>query len=296
MQTFLGGHNGDIYLSGPTSLLMYPRQVNKKSFYTLSSKSQDRLGRLQMEEPEEDIFIADSEANRLVLVTFSKSSGEKIIKEYKMFNRKSLLKPEGMCLLKVPDAETLVVFSDSGHNRIKILEPQTGRIKTLCGTGLKGYKNGVGFRSMFNKPTSLCVVGKDESRSIMVADVGNHCIRQIKFNNNSNGSNTKPLTAKYIFSGRCTVEVTTVLGRGTKRGFLDGTGRQQTMLNSPSKLSMINSSTFLISDSGNSCLRLAFRNPGYEEYTLTTILSDDIDKACINGTGTKEEELLRHTI
>jgi hypothetical protein len=52
----------------------------------------------------------------------------------------------------------------------------TGMISTLAGLGIAGYRNGSGRDAQFDAPSSLCV---DTNGNIYVADTGNHCIRRV---------------------------------------------------------------------------------------------------------------------
>ena len=97
---------------------------------------------------------------------------------------------------------SLLVVCDSGHNRIKLVfvpalkeyrarrdnfssgqvnkdvfsieEP--GTVLTLAGNGKKGMQNGPAAKATFNRPSAVCVAADG---SLIIADAGNHCLRQI---------------------------------------------------------------------------------------------------------------------
>ena len=95
---------------------------------------------------------------------------------------------------------SLLVVCDSGHNRIKLvfvpnlseykdlrhslddLDPSKLRedcpahVITLAGNGKCGLQNGVASKATFNRPTGVCIASDG---SLIIADAGNHCLRQI---------------------------------------------------------------------------------------------------------------------
>ena len=95
---------------------------------------------------------------------------------------------------------SLLVVCDSGHNRIKLvfvpnlseykdlrhslddLDPSKLRkiaphtLLLLLVTANAAYKNGVASKATFNRPTGVCIASDG---SLIIADAGNHCLRQI---------------------------------------------------------------------------------------------------------------------
>ncbi len=84
------------------------------------------------------------------------------------------------------------LIADSGHNRLLLVAPD-GRIKTILGSGVRGFKDGDIKTAEFNNPRGMEAFG----RRIIVADTGNHALREINLE---------------------TGQVTTLVGTG-KRGF-----------------------------------------------------------------------------
>ncbi|XP_054713726.1 NHL repeat-containing protein 2-like [Uloborus diversus] len=74
----------------------------------------------------------------------------------------------------VSSHEELIVISDSGHNRLLILE-ENGQLKFTIGTGEKGDKDGSFKSSSFDNPHGTTFF----KNNIYVADTGNHSIRKI---------------------------------------------------------------------------------------------------------------------
>lgn len=66
-------------------------------------------------------------------------------------------------------------FSEVGSQRIKYLDPESGTVITIAGSGVRGFKNGSRFNADFNNPKGLLAV----SDSLYVADNWNDLIRKI---------------------------------------------------------------------------------------------------------------------
>jgi hypothetical protein len=79
--------------------------------------------------------------------------------------------PLGVATL--PDGR--VAIADTYNHKIKLLDPQTGEVKTLAGTGKPGHRDGAGRKAQFYEPGGLSVNGD----TIFVADTNNHCIRVV---------------------------------------------------------------------------------------------------------------------
>ncbi|XP_023336064.1 NHL repeat-containing protein 2 isoform X2 [Eurytemora carolleeae] len=85
--------------------------------------------------------------------------------------------------LKYPGKITLhnqnLVVSDSGNNRILILNLESGCSATVLhtiGSGVRGRQDGEYGSSSFNNPQGLCYIGED---LLMVSDTDNHLLRMI---------------------------------------------------------------------------------------------------------------------
>jgi DNA-binding beta-propeller fold protein YncE len=83
--------------------------------------------------------------------------------------------PLGVAVL--PDGR--VAIADTYNHKIKVLDPQTGQVKTLAGNGKPGHADGHGHTAQFYEPGGLSVSGG----KIFVADTNNHCIRVVDARN-----------------------------------------------------------------------------------------------------------------
>ena len=68
-----------------------------------------------------------------------------------------------------------VVIADTYNHKIKLLDPSTGKVWTLAGTGKPGHTDGKGRKAEFYEPGGVSVAGD----SIFVADTNNHAVRRV---------------------------------------------------------------------------------------------------------------------
>jgi hypothetical protein len=68
-----------------------------------------------------------------------------------------------------------VVIADTYNHKIKLLDPATGKVWTLAGTGTPGHTDGKGRKAQFYEPGGVSVAGD----AIFVADTNNHVIRKV---------------------------------------------------------------------------------------------------------------------
>lgn len=71
--------------------------------------------------------------------------------------------------------ETTLVISDSGHQRILLVDLKTNKIIQTIGSGVKGFQDGDLSTAQFRDPQGVLTDGN----LIFVADTGNHRLRQI---------------------------------------------------------------------------------------------------------------------
>ncbi len=68
-----------------------------------------------------------------------------------------------------------VLIADTYNHKIKRLDPSTGTVTTLAGTGQPGHVDGAAARAQFYEPGGLSVSGD----SVYIADTNNHAIRTL---------------------------------------------------------------------------------------------------------------------
>lgn len=71
--------------------------------------------------------------------------------------------------------------SDSGHNRIIIMNKDTGEILQTIGSGAEEFRDGSFTTASFSNPQGMVLHGSD----LYIADTGNHAIRKVDFNERS---------------------------------------------------------------------------------------------------------------
>jgi DNA-binding beta-propeller fold protein YncE len=77
--------------------------------------------------------------------------------------------------LGVAYADGVIYVADTYNHKIKHLNPQSGRLQTLAGTGRAGYRDGPAAEAQFYEPGGMSTSGG----KIYVADTNNHCVRVI---------------------------------------------------------------------------------------------------------------------
>jgi sugar lactone lactonase YvrE len=85
-----------------------------------------------------------------------------------------LLAPEG---LAYDSSRDVLYIADTGNHRVRVVEPATGVITTVAGTGAAGDgPDGLATACALRGPTGLYVVGGD----LYIADTGNHRVRVLE--------------------------------------------------------------------------------------------------------------------
>ena len=82
-------------------------------------------------------------------------------------------KPAGLAL---DPATGCLIVADLGNNRIRALDPRTGIVSTLAGSGVRGAADGDADAASFFRPMGVAV---DARGGILVADAGNQRVRYI---------------------------------------------------------------------------------------------------------------------
>lgn len=131
--------------------------------------------------------------------------------------------PRGLAV----DAAGYVFVADGDNSRIRRISP-AGEVTTLAGSGNVGFLDGDGANAKFNQPHGVADGGHG---FIYVADMFNHCIRQIS----------------------PTGFVTTIAGDGTP-GYKDGAG-PNAEFNAPYGIAADNTGILYVVDAGNYRIR-----------------------------------------
>eukprot|EP00397_Hematodinium_sp_SG-2012_P021403 GEMP01022105.1.p1 GENE.GEMP01022105.1~~GEMP01022105.1.p1 ORF type:complete len:349 (+),score=87.32 GEMP01022105.1:341-1387(+) len=131
-----------------------------------------------------------------------------------------------MALAVAPDGTIYV--SDWGNDAIRRVLPN-GRVETFAGSGIPGFKDGIGRDAWFHGPHG-CAVGPDGT--VYVVDTYNHCIRRV----HRDGT------------------VSTIGGNGVA-GLQDGRGLGETQFNKPIGVAVDKYSNIYVADHCNQVIR-----------------------------------------
>ncbi|BFH69923.1 hypothetical protein J27TS7_26640 [Paenibacillus dendritiformis] len=146
-------------------------------------------------------------------------------------------RPMGMA----EDREGNLYIADAGNHVIRKLD-KSGRLTTVAGSGLAGWKDGAGSEARFNEPRDVAVA---EDGSLYVADALNHVIRRIDGNGNVTTLNAR--------SKRIVEYAPGAVAAGGD--YADGK-LSECKFNEPSSLAFTPSGDLVVSDTGNQRLRL----------------------------------------
>lgn len=75
-----------------------------------------------------------------------------------------------------PSGERLFI-ADSGHHRIVVVQPQTGEVLDVIGSGERGLQDGDRRTAAFDTPQGMALT--PDGRTLYVADTGNHAVRAV---------------------------------------------------------------------------------------------------------------------
>ncbi len=131
-----------------------------------------------------------------------------------------------------PDGSVYILEREG--NRLRVVNPKTGIITTLAGTGTKGYTGdgGPALTATFNGPKELAV---DSKGNIWIVDTENHVIRRIDV---------------------LTRTIQTVAGNGQPGGDGDGGPATRARLNRPHGVAVGPDGSCWIADTNNHRVRL----------------------------------------
>lgn len=181
------------------------------------------------------VAISDSQTNLLWFV-----DANRIPKFIKSTN---LLHPRGMCASEVDNS---LLICDSGHHRIKLVsftckngkfDNHSSIVSTLAGSGFRGFNDGSVEKCTFYSPSDCSINPIDGN--IIIADSGNHAIRQIK--------------SSKIDPNRLLVE--TIAGMGHRNpGYKNGTNKEA-LFRSPMGVTCTDDGSIIVADTYNHTIR-----------------------------------------
>lgn len=132
--------------------------------------------------------------------------------------------PSGLAV----DATGAVLVADTGNNAVRRVTPD-GRVSTLAGDGVAGYRDGPASEARFNSPLGIAV---DQAGRIIVADTYNDRIRAIGLDGT----------------------VTTLAG-SSQPGLVDGPGADA-RFDTPSGIAVDGMGRIYVADTGNGLVRI----------------------------------------
>ena len=125
------------------------------------------------------LFVADAESNIIRVIDLPPANTVRTLAGGDLFafgdadGRGDAVRLQHPLGVAVHDGR--VVIADTYNHRIKLLDPATGRVWTLAGTGRPGLRDGTGRKAQFYEPGGVSVSGD----TIFVADTNNHVIRTV---------------------------------------------------------------------------------------------------------------------
>lgn len=132
--------------------------------------------------------------------------------------------PSGLAI--GPDGD--IIIADTSNNSIRILSGN-GLVRTLAGTGERGFRDGSAQEAQFDAPIGVAV---DAGENVFVADTYNDAIRKVSVDG-----------------------VVTTLAGGAGQGLSDGIG-VAALFNTPCGLAIDKQGKLYVADTGNNLIRL----------------------------------------
>ena len=125
------------------------------------------------------LFVADAEASAVRAVSLGADPQVMTLVGQGLFEFGDVDGVGGAVRLQHPTgltfADGLVYLADSYNHKLKTLDPTTGEVRTLCGTGAPGLVDGPAGTAQFYEPEGLVAAGP----RLYVADTNNHCLRVV---------------------------------------------------------------------------------------------------------------------
>ena len=131
------------------------------------------------------LYVADAESNAIRAVTLPPDNTVTTVAGGDLFEfgdadgRGDAVRLQHPLAVAVHDGR--VIIADTYNHKIKILDPGSGTVSTLAGTGVPGHADGNAARAQFHEPGGVSVAGD----IVFVADTNNHVIRAIDLRSSS---------------------------------------------------------------------------------------------------------------
>lgn len=187
----------------------------------------ERLDRTPLEmylEEEKEIQSKENRFNRLESLTREEKSA---LKSNLRFPSKVICIASQPCL---PYDCNIMVLSDTGNNRVLIINLSTNECLESIGSGNIGLVDGDYNECSFHHPQGLCHVYRENEHFVYICDSNNHAVREINLNKK---------------------EVLTVIGTGEQGRDREGNKNPETQqLSSPWDVVAINRDTLIIAIAG----------------------------------------------
>ena len=173
---------GNLFIMGHPSGAAYLRKVDTNGIITtLNLFSLDELWPL-VRDSQNNFYSASDSSNKIyrfvpgVTETVYAGTGEHaFLDEYRTSAK--FHEPLGMAI----DATGMIFIADKANNRVRKIDPSTGVVTTIAGTGIAGY-NGTNIQSVSAQLYAPSDVAVDGTGCIYIADSMNAIIRKIDTN------------------------------------------------------------------------------------------------------------------
>jgi DNA-binding beta-propeller fold protein YncE len=125
------------------------------------------------------LYVADAETSAIRAIDLAPNGGVRTIVGTGLFEFGDLDGVGPSARLQHPlgiaydEAEGVLYVADSYNNKIKRIDPQTGRSTTFLGDGFPGDRDGIGPAARFREPSGLSLANS----RLYIADTNNHLIR-----------------------------------------------------------------------------------------------------------------------
>ena len=125
------------------------------------------------------LFVADAESNTVRLVALPPANAVSTLSGGDLFDFGDRDGPGDAARLQHPLGIAVhdgrILIADTYNHKIKMLDPASGQVTTIAGTGQPGHADGAASRARFYEPGGISAAGQ----VVYVADTNNHAIRTI---------------------------------------------------------------------------------------------------------------------